>query len=176
MFLASLHFTVFRPKTTVWPSLGRISVEILMATTRSRQFFRWLRRRRQHFVHSSKLFYSIEVLHIHITCLHVCIVYIYFYLLPRTPDCVMAEAGITEFFGETQTDGTSARISRGILGFSWDWGCACQGLPPVPTPQPLQKNSADPKATFADNDDVAPQQVLVVASATLQWSRSRAST
>ena len=32
-------FTVFRPKITVWPSLGRISVEILMATTRSRQFF-----------------------------------------------------------------------------------------------------------------------------------------
>ena len=35
----SLFFTVFRPKTTIWPSLGRISVEILMATTRSRQFF-----------------------------------------------------------------------------------------------------------------------------------------
>ena len=46
----------------------------------------------------------------------------------------------------------------------------------LPSPQPLQKNSADAKATFADNDDVAPQQVLVVASATLQWSRSRAST
>ena len=29
----------FRPKTTVWPSLGRISVDILMATTRSRQKF-----------------------------------------------------------------------------------------------------------------------------------------
>ena len=39
VFLAqkSLYFTVFRPKTTVWPSFGRISVEILMATTRSRQ-------------------------------------------------------------------------------------------------------------------------------------------
>ena len=32
------------------------------------------------FVLSSKLFYSIEVLHIHITCLHVCIVYIYHHL------------------------------------------------------------------------------------------------
>ena len=40
-FLAqkSLYFTVFRPQTTVWPSLGRISVEILMVTTRSRQIF-----------------------------------------------------------------------------------------------------------------------------------------
>ena len=63
-----------------------------MATTRSRQIFRWWRRRRLHFVHSSKLFYSIEVLHIHITCLHVYIVYIYLHLLPRTPDCVMAVA------------------------------------------------------------------------------------
>ena len=32
----SPYFTVFRPKSTVWSSLGRISVEILMATTRSR--------------------------------------------------------------------------------------------------------------------------------------------
>ena len=54
------------------------------------------------FVFFSKLFYSIELLHIHITCLHVYIVYIYLHLLPRTPDCVMAEARITEFFGETQ--------------------------------------------------------------------------
>ena len=29
----------------------------------------------------------------------------------------MAEARITEFFGETQTDGRSVRISRGSLGF-----------------------------------------------------------
>ena len=29
----------FAQKITVWPSMGRISVEILMATTRSRQFF-----------------------------------------------------------------------------------------------------------------------------------------
>ena len=36
--------------------------------------------------------------------------------LPRTPDCVTAEARITEFFGETQTDGRSVRISRGSLG------------------------------------------------------------
>ena len=35
----TLSSTAFRPKITVWPSLGRISVEILMATTRSRQFF-----------------------------------------------------------------------------------------------------------------------------------------
>ena len=28
----------FAKKTTVWPSLGRISVELMMATTRSRQF------------------------------------------------------------------------------------------------------------------------------------------
>ena len=57
------------------------------------------------------------MLHIHITCLHVYIVYIYLHLLPRTPDCVMAEARITEFFGETQTDGRSVRFSRGSLGF-----------------------------------------------------------
>ena len=37
--------------------------------------------------------------------------------LPRTPDCVTAEARITEFFGETQTDGRSVGISRGSLGF-----------------------------------------------------------
>ena len=67
----SLYFVVFRPKTTVWPSLGRISVEILMATPRSRQIFRWRRRRRLHFVFFFMLFYSIELLHIHITCLHV---------------------------------------------------------------------------------------------------------
>ena len=73
MFLAqkSLYFIVFRPKTTVWPSLGRISVEILMATPRSRQIFCWRRRRRLHFVFFFVLFYSIELLHVHITCLHV---------------------------------------------------------------------------------------------------------
>ena len=37
--------------------------------------------------------------------------------LPRTPDCVTAEARITEFFGETQTDGRPVRISRASLGF-----------------------------------------------------------
>ena len=30
------------------------------------------------------------------------IVYIYLHLLPRTPDCVMAEARIPENFGDTQ--------------------------------------------------------------------------
>ena len=88
-----------------------------MATTRSRQIFRWRRRRRLHFVLSSKLFYSIEVLHIHITCLHVFFVHIYLHLLPRTPYCVMAEARITEFFGETQTDGRSVRIREEVLDF-----------------------------------------------------------
>ena len=77
-------------------------MEILRATTRSRQIFRWRRRRRLHFVLSFMLFYTIEVLHIHITCLHVYYVYIYPHFLPRTPDCVMAEARITEFFRETQ--------------------------------------------------------------------------
>ena len=128
----------FAPKTTVWPSLGRISVEILMATTCSRQIFRWRRHRRLHFVLSSKLFYSIEVLHIHITCLHVYIVYIYLHLLPRTPDCVMPEARITEFFGETQTDGRSARISGGSLVFHGIGVLHAKGSLEVASPQPLQ--------------------------------------
>ena len=57
------------------------------------------------------------MIHVHNTSLHVSFVYIYLHLLPRTPDCVMAEARITELFGETQTDGRSVRISRGSLGF-----------------------------------------------------------
>ena len=140
MFFAqkSLYFTVFRPKTTVWPSLGRISVKILMATTRSRQIFSWRRRRCLHFVLFSKLFYSIEVLHIHNTCLHVCIVYIYLHLLPRTPDCVMAEARITKFFGETQTDGRSVTIREEVLDFMGLGSCMPREAWRLPSPQPLQ--------------------------------------
>ena len=79
----SLYFIVFRPKTTGWPSLGRISVEILMATPRSRQIFRWRRRRRLHFVLFFMLFCSIELLLVHNTCLHIFFVYIYLHLLAQ---------------------------------------------------------------------------------------------
>ena len=102
-----------------------------MATTRSRQIFPWRRRRRLHFVFFSKLFYSIEVLHIHITCLHVYIVYIYLHLLPRTPDCVMAEARITEFFGETQ-------IREEVLNFMGLGSCMPREAWRLPFPQTLQ--------------------------------------
>ena len=88
------------------------------------------------------LLYSIEVLHIHITCLHVFIVYIYLHLLPRTPDCVMAEARITEFFGETH-------IREEVLDFMGLGSCMPREAWRLPSPQPLQKNSADAKATKA---------------------------
>ena len=120
-----------------------------MATTRSRQIFRWRRRRRLHSLLCSNLFYSIEVLHIHIICLHVYIVYIYIISLPRTPDCVMAEARITEFFGETQSDGRSARKQQGGLGFMGLGSCMSREAWRLPSPQPLQQNSADAKATKA---------------------------
>ena len=77
------------------------------------------------------------MLHIHITCLHIYIVYIYLHLLPRTPDCVMAEARITEFFGETQTDGRSVRIREEVLDFMGLGSCMPREAWRLPSPQPL---------------------------------------
>ena len=61
----------------------------------------------------------------------------------------MAEARITEIFRETQTDGRSVRISRGSLGFYWMGVVHAKGSLEVDLPLPLQKNSADAKATKA---------------------------
>ena len=68
-----------------------------------------------------------------------------FISLPRTPDCVMAEARITEFFGETQ-------IRVQVLDFMGLGSCMpreAPRLPRLPSPKMLQKNSADAKATKA---------------------------
>ena len=46
-----------------------------------------------------------------------------------------------------------------VLDFMGLGSCMPREAWRLPSPQPLQKNSADAKATFADNDDVAPQQV-----------------
>ena len=72
-----------------------------------------------------------------------------FISLPRTPDCVMAEARITEFFGETQIDGRSAREQEEVLDFMGLGSCMPREAWRLPSPQPLQKNSADAKATKA---------------------------
>ena len=79
------------------------------------------------------LFYSIEVLHIHITCLHVYIVYIYLHLLPTTPDCVMAEARITEFFGESPT-------REEVLDFMGLGSCMPREAWRLPSPQMLHQH------------------------------------
>ena len=65
-----------------------------------------------------------------------------FISLPRTPDCVIAEARITEFFGETQ-------IREEVLNFMGLGSCMPREAWTLPSPQPLQKNSADAKATKA---------------------------
>ena len=112
MFLTqkSLYFVVFHPKTTVWPSLGRISVEILMATPRSRQIFRWRRRRRLHFVFFFMLFYSIELIHIHITCLHV-------YYCLHIPSSLAQDARLCHGRGKDHSILWTILNSRGSLGF-----------------------------------------------------------
>ena len=61
----------------------------------------------------------------------------------------MAEARITELFGETQTDGRSARMKRGSLGFYGIGVLHAKESLEVASPQPLQKNSVDAKATKA---------------------------
>ena len=61
----------------------------------------------------------------------------------------MAETRITELLGETQTDGRSARISRGSLGFHGIGVLHAKGSLEVASPQLFQKNSADAKATKA---------------------------
>ena len=98
------------------------------------------------------LFHSIEVLHIHITCLHVYIVYIYLHLLPRTPDCVMAEARIREFFGET-------RIREEVLDFMGLGSCMPREAWRLPSPQPLHHkytNVCKPHKKTASNQHAAP--------------------
>ena len=70
------------------------------------------------------------------------IVYIYLHLLPRTPDCVMAEARITENFGDTQ-------IREEVLDFMGLGTCMPREAWRLPSPQMLQKFSADAKATKA---------------------------
>ena len=54
----------------------------------------------------------------------------------------MAEARITEFFGETQ-------IRAEVLDFMGLGSCMPREAWRVPPPQPLQNNSADAKATKA---------------------------
>ena len=61
----------------------------------------------------------------------------------------MAEARITEFFGETQTDGRSARKQEKDLDFMGLGSCMPREAWRLPSPQPFQKNSADAKATKA---------------------------
>ena len=61
----------------------------------------------------------------------------------------MAEAKITEFFGKTQTDGRSVRIREEVLEFMGLGSCMPREAWRSPSPQPLQKNSADAKATKA---------------------------
>ena len=65
-----------------------------------------------------------------------------FISLPRTPDFVIAEARITEFFGETQ-------IREEVLDFMGLGPCMPREAWRLPFSQPLQKNSADAKATKA---------------------------
>ena len=54
----------------------------------------------------------------------------------------MAEAKLTEFFGETQ-------IQEEVLDFMGLGSCMPRKAWRLPSPQPLQKNSADAKATKA---------------------------
>ena len=70
------------------------------------------------------------------------IVYIYLHLLPRTPVCVMAEARITENFGDTQ-------IRVRVLDFMGLGLRMPREAWRLPSPQMLQKFSADAKATKA---------------------------
>ena len=88
-----------------------------------------------------------------------------FISLPRTPDCVMAEARITQFFGETQ-------IREEVLDFMGLGSCMPREAWRLPSPHPLQKNSADAKATKAvsrpaDGDDAQTAGLLL-----LRWETS----
>ena len=55
----------------------------------------------------------------------------YLHLLPRTPDCVMAEARITEFFGES-------KIREEVLDFMGLGSCMPREAWRLPSPQTLQ--------------------------------------
>ena len=50
----------------------------------------------------------------------------------------MDEARITEFFGETQTDGRSARKQEEVLDFMGLGSCLPREAWRLPSPQPLQ--------------------------------------
>ena len=54
-----------------------------MATTRRRQFFCWRRRRHHHFVLFSKLFHSLEMIHILVTCVYIVTCFIYLLFVHR---------------------------------------------------------------------------------------------
>ena len=72
------------------------------------------------------------------------IVYIYLHLLPRTPDCVMAEARIPEFFGETQ-------ILVQVLDFMGLGSCMPREawrLPELPSPKMLHHHLCVPAISF----------------------------
>ena len=61
----TLYFTIFRPETTVLPSLDGISVKILIVATFSCQFFQWQRHCCLQIVPLYKLFYSIGLCYMH---------------------------------------------------------------------------------------------------------------
>ena len=63
------------------------------------------------------------------------IVYIYLHLLPRTPDCVMAEARIPENFGDTQ-------IRVQALDFMGLGTCMPREAWRLPSPQTLHQGLA----------------------------------
>ena len=103
------------------------------------------------FISSSFLCYFIVYkCYIYILLVYMFILSTYTFIsLPRTPDCVMAEARITEFFGKAQTDGRSARKQEEVLDCMGLGSCMPREAWRLPSPQPLQKNSADAKATKA---------------------------
>ena len=67
-----------------------------------------------------------------------------FISLPRTPDCVIAEARITEFFGETQ-------IREEVLDFMGLGSCMPREAWRLPSPQPLQETNTGAKAKMPDH-------------------------
>ena len=96
MFLAanSVYCTVYWSNTTVMSTLGRTSVDILIATTHSGQFFQ----QRQHVcqrVHLLfKLYYGIEVSYVHMFIMRTGTSV----SLPMTPEFLRADEGIKDSF------------------------------------------------------------------------------
>ena len=92
------------------------------------------------------LLYSIELLHIHITCLHVYIVYIYLHLLAQ-------DARLCHGRGKDHRilwRNPNSSSSLGFHGIGVVHGKGSLEVAEVALPQKmLQKNSADAKATKA---------------------------